>query len=107
MRKADDRTQENITEEIYLKNQVNDTYSLAHTTWRCQYHIVFAVKYRRQQIYSKLRRDIGKILRELCDRKEVKIIEAEACADHIHMLVEIPPNEAVSKFMGYLKGKVR
>ncbi len=88
-----------------MNNQANDTYSLAHTTWKCQYHIVFAVKYRRQQIYGKLRQDIGKILRELCDRKGIKIIEAEACPNHIHMLLEIPPNESVSRVMGYLKGK--
>ena len=88
-----------------MRNQANDTYSLAHTMWKCQYHIVFAVKYRRQQIYGKLKGDIGKILRELCDRKEVKIIEAEACPDHIHMLIELAPNESVSRFMGYLKGK--
>ena len=79
--------------------------SLAHTTWNCKYHIVFAPKYRRQVIYGKLRMDIGKILRELCERKGVTIIEAEACPDHIHMFVEIPPKYSVSEIMGYLKGK--
>jgi len=82
-----------------------DKSSLAHTTWRCKYHVVFAPKYRRRLIFGKLRTDIGKILRELCKRKEVEIIEAQACPDHIHMLLSIPPKLAVSDFMGYLKGK--
>lgn len=79
---------------------------LSHTTWKCKYHIVFAPKYRRQVIYRKIKQDIGKILRQLCDLKKVEILEAEACPDHIHMLVSIPPNLSVSQFMGYLKGKV-
>ena len=88
-----------------MKNQNNDTFSLAHTTWKCQYHIVFTPKYHRKIIFGALRVEIGKILRELCDRKGVEIIEAMTMPDHIHMLVSIPPNERVSSFMGYLKGK--
>ena len=88
-----------------MNNKGNDTYSLSHTSWKCQYHIVFAPKYRRKAIYGNLRADIGAILRELCERKHVNIIEAHAMPDHIHMLVEIPPNKRVSDFMGYLKGK--
>ena len=79
--------------------------TLSHTTWECKYHIVFAPKFRRQVIYGKLKADVANILSTLCKRKGVEIIEAEACADHIHMLVRIPPNMAVSDFMGYLKGK--
>ena len=79
--------------------------SLAHTKWECKYHLVFAPKYRRQIIYRELRADIGKILRELCERKGVEIIEAECCPDHIHMLVRIPPKYSVSEVMGFLKGK--
>ena len=82
-----------------------DTSSLAHTTYECKYHFVFTPKYRRQVIYGKIRADIGKILRQLCEYKGVEIIEAEACKDHIHMLVAIPPKYSVSQFMGYLKGK--
>jgi putative transposase len=82
-----------------------DVSTLAHTCWNCKYHIVFAPKYRRQIIYGRIRQDIGQILRTLCGRKEVEIIEAEACADHIHMLVKIPPKYSVSEIMGYLKGK--
>ena len=82
-----------------------DNNSLAHTKWRCKYHIVFAPKYRRRVIYGKIREDIGLILRQLCEYKKVEIIEAEACPDHVHMLVSIPPKIAVSSFMGYLKGK--
>ena len=84
---------------------MKDNNSLAHTTWDCKYHIVFAPKYRRQAIYGKYKASIGKILRELCERKGVEIIEANACPDHIHMLVKIPPKMSISSFVGYLKGK--
>ena len=79
--------------------------SLSHSKWNCKYHIVFAPKYRRQAVYGALKTDIGRILRQLCDQKNVEIIEAEACPDHIHMLLSIPPNISVAQFMGYLKGK--
>lgn len=79
--------------------------SLPHTRWNCKYHIVFIPKYRRKEIYGKLRSDIGQIIRQLCSYKGVEIIEAHAMPDHIHMLVRIPPKIAVSNFMGYLKGK--
>ena len=82
-----------------------DTSSLEYTSWRCQYHIVFAPKYRRMEIYGQIKQDIGVILRKLCQQKGVEIIEAEACPDHIHMLVSIPPQYSVSQIMGYLKGK--
>ena len=77
----------------------------SHTKYRCQYHIVFAPKYRRKVIYGELKKDIGQILRKLCEQKNVEILEAEACSDHIHMLVSIPPHISVAQFMGYLKGK--
>lgn len=83
----------------------DDVRSLSHSKWRCKYHIVFAPKYRRQIIYKQLKADIGKILRELCERKGVEIIEAECCPDHIHMLVAIPRHLSVAGFMGYLKSK--
>ena len=82
-----------------------DTDSLAHTKWNCKYHIVFAPKYRRRVIYGKIKADIGIMLRKLCEYKQVEIMEAEACKDHIHMLVSIPPKYSVSQIMGYLKGK--
>ena len=85
-----------------MKNEVKHT---AHSTYRCEYHIVFAPKYRRKVIYGKLRRDIGEILRKLCNEKKVEIIEAEACIDRIHMLVSIPPYISVSQFVGFLKSK--
>ena len=84
---------------------MKDNNSLAHTTWNCKYHIVFAPKYRRQVIYGELRSDIGKILRVLCERKGIIIHEAECSKDHIHMLVSIPPKYKVSDIVGYLKGK--
>lgn len=81
------------------------TESLSHTVWKCKYHIVFAPKYRRQIIYGKYKASIGEIIREVCERKGVEILEANACPDHIHMLVSIPPKISVSQFLGYLKGK--
>ena len=84
---------------------LNDVNSLSHTKWNCKYHIVFAPKYRRKVFYKEKRVEIGKILRQLCEWKGVKIVEAEVCPDHVHMLVEIPPKMSVSSFMGYLKGK--
>ncbi|MPM44404.1 IS200/IS605 family transposase [bioreactor metagenome] len=83
----------------------NDNNSLAHTKWNCKYHIVFAPKYRRKIFYGEKKVEIGKILRELCSWKQVNIIEAEICPDHIHMLVEISPKMSVSSFVGFLKGK--
>ena len=77
-------------------NQINDNnsiHTLSHTTWNCKYHIVFAPKYRRQEI--------GKILRQLCEWKGVKLLNAEACPDYVHMLVEIPPKMSISSFMKY------
>lgn len=82
-----------------------DNNTLAHTSWNCHYHIVFAPKFRRKEFYGEMRIEIGQILRDLCNRKGVEIIEAEVCPDHIHMLVAIPPKISVSSFMGYLKGK--
>ena len=67
--------------------------------------MVFAPKFRRKAIYGELQADIGKILRKLCAEKKVEIIEAEACIDHVHMLVSMPPHLSVSQFMGFLKGK--
>lgn len=83
----------------------NDLESLSHTKWRCQYHIVFATKYRRQIIYGEYKAEIGKILRTICERYGVEIIATEVCPDHIHMLVSIPPKMSVSRFMGILRGK--
>ena len=85
-----------------MKNEIRST---AHSKYRCEYHIVFVPKYRRKEIYGQLKRDIGEILRKLCEQKGVEIIEAEACPDHIHMLVSVPPYLSIAQFMGYLKSK--
>ena len=85
--------------------QKNDIHSLSHTKWECKYHIVFAPKYRRKVFFGQMRYEIGKITRELCRWKGVNLLEAEACPDHIHILVEIPPKFSISNFMGFLKGK--
>ena len=86
-----------------MAQNANET--LSHTTWNCKYHVVFAPKFRRRLIYGKLRAEIGKILRTLCERKGVEILEANACPDHIHMLLQIPPKYSVSEVLGFLKGK--
>ena len=85
-----------------MKNEIKHT---AHSTYRCEYHIVFAPKYRRKYIYGQLKKDIGQIIRKLCNEKKVEILEAEACPDHIHMLVSVPPYLSIAEFKGYLKGK--
>ena len=82
-----------------------DISSLAHMKWKCKYHVIFAPKYRRQIIYGKIKQDIGLMLRKLCAYKEIEILEAEACKDHVHMLLSIPPKYSISQVMGYLKGK--
>ncbi len=105
---ATDRKQKIIYERgtFKMKNiKINDIQSLAHTTWNCKYHIVFAPKYRRKVFYEEKRLEIGQILRQLCEWKGITIIEAEVCPDHIHMLIEIPPKFSVSSVMGFLKGK--
>ena len=84
---------------------MNDNHSLSHSKWNCKYHVLFAPKYRRMVIYNQIKSDIGKIVRKLCEQKGVEIIEAEACPDHIHMLVTIPPKTSVSSAIGGLKGK--
>ena len=83
----------------------DDISSLAHSKWNCKYHVVFAPKYRRMVIYHRIKEDIGRILRKLCEQKGIEIIEAELCPDHIHMLIAIPPKFSVAQIMGYLKGK--
>ncbi len=85
-----------------MKNEIK---TLSHSTYRCEYHIVFAPKYRRKAIYGQLRADIGKILRKLCEENKVEIIEANACPDHIHMLVSVQPYLSIAQFVGFLKGK--
>ena len=83
----------------------DDINSLSHSKWNCKYHIVFVPKYRRMVIYRQIKMDVGRILRKLCEQKGVEIIEAQACTDHIHMMVSIPPNLSVAQFVGFLKGK--
>ena len=88
-----------------FKKSTEEIKSTAHSKYRCQYHIVFAPKYRRKEIYGQLKKDIGEILRKLCKQKSVEILEAEACPEHIQMQVCIPPYISIAQFMGFLKGK--
>ena len=79
--------------------------SISHTRWNCTYHIVFIPKYRRKVMYGQYRKDMGQILRKICEMNEVTLIEGKVCLDHVHMYVSIPPKMSVSKFVGTLKGK--
>ena len=82
-----------------------DESSLAHTRWKCTYHIVFIPKYRRKVLYGQVKNDVREILRTLCGYKKVEIVEGAVCADHVHLCLNIPPKLSISEFMGYLKGK--
>lgn len=88
-----------------MKNTDKDISSLSHTKWRCQCHVVFAPKYRRMVICGQTQKDVGEILRKLCEQKGIEIIKAEACPDHIHMLISFSPKYSIAQVMGYLKGK--
>jgi len=79
--------------------------SLSHTVWECKYHIVWVQKKRRKIVYGKLRKELGIILRRLCEYKGVEVVEGTLCAEHIHMCLSIPPKYSVSTILGYLKGK--
>lgn len=79
--------------------------SLKHTTWECKYHVVFIPKYRRKTLYAQLRRELGVVFRDLAEQKECKVEEGHLMADHVHMLVSVPPKYSVSSVMGFIKGK--
>ena len=82
-----------------------DSKSISHTKWKCQYHIVFIPKYRKKQLYGRLKEDVREVIKVLCKYKDVEIVEGAVCQDHVHLCVCIPPKLSVSQFMGYLKGK--
>ena len=82
-----------------------DNKSLSHTKWKCQYHIVFIPKYRKKQLYGRLKEDVRERISTLCKYKDVEIVEGAVCPDYVHICVSIPPKLSVSSFMGYLKGK--
>ncbi len=79
--------------------------NLSHTKWECKYHIVFIPKFRREALYGELRRYLGEVFRTLAEQRECRIEEGHLLADHVHMLISIPPKHAVSQVMGYMKGK--
>jgi len=79
--------------------------SLSHTKWECKYHVVFIPKYRRKQLYGELRRHLGEVLRKLAEQKESRIEEGHLMADHVPMMIAIPPKYAVSQVIGFIKGK--
>ena len=95
----------NCTQKQRKVITMNDVNNLSHIKWNCKYRIVFAPKYRREVFYGEKRKEMGEILRTLCNWKKVEIVEAEVCPNHVHMLLKIPPKVAISSFMGYLKGK--
>jgi len=82
-----------------------DKNTLSHTSWNCKYHIVFAPKFRRKAIYGALREDLREIIKMLCERKGIQILEGELMPDHVHLLLSVPPKYSISEIMGYLKSK--
>jgi len=82
-----------------------DNQTLSHTMWDCKYHLVWIPKYRKKVIYGELRKYLGGIFRELARQKECEVIEGHLMADHVHILLSIPPKYAVSQVMGFIKGK--
>ena len=84
---------------------MKDWRSQAHVKWECKYHVVILPKYRRKVLYGKLRRGIGRILRELTQQKGVELVEGNAQLDHVHMLLSVPPKYSIAMTVGYLKGK--
>ncbi len=79
--------------------------SQSHVKWECKYHVVFIPKYRRKTLYGRLRRHVGRILRDLCTQKGVVLLEGHAMADHVHVLLSVPPKYSVAHVIGFLKGK--
>ena len=84
---------------------MKDWQSQAHVRWVCKYHVVIVPKYRHKVLYGKMRRGVGKILRQLCMQKDIGLVEGNASSDHVHMVLSIPPKYSVSMTLGYLKGK--
>ena len=84
---------------------MDDYESLSHSQWECKYHVVFIPKYRRKVLYGELRQHLGSLFRQLAERKECRIEEGHVVADHVHMLISIPPKYAVAQVIGYIKGK--
>lgn len=84
---------------------MKDWQSKAHVKWDCKYHVVVLPKYRRKTLFGRVRRDIGKIMRELCRQKGIELVEGKAASDHVHMLLSVPPKYSIAMTIGYLKGK--
>ena len=84
---------------------MHDWRSLSHVRWDCKYHVVIVPKYRKKVIYGKLRRQVGPILRRLCQQRGITLLEGHAMSDHIHMCLSVPPKFSIAHTIGYLKGK--
>jgi putative transposase len=83
----------------------SSTENLKHTKWECKYHVVFIPKYRRKVMYGEIRRELGPIIRELARQKESEVAEGHLMADHVHIMLSVPPKYSVSGVVGYIKGK--
>ena len=84
---------------------MEDVQTLAHTVWECKYHIVWIPKYRKKVLYGKLRQNLVDVLKELASQKESKILEGHLMADHVHILLSVPPKYSVAQVVGFIKGK--
>jgi putative transposase len=87
------------------KSKLNEYKTLCHSKWDCKYHVVFIPKYRRKVLYGQLRRYLADVFKRLAERKESRIEEGHLMADHVHILISIPPKYAVSQVIGFIKGK--
>jgi putative transposase len=83
-----------------------DSETLSHPKWDCKYQVVFIPKYRRTALYHELRRHLGDVFRSLAEQQECRIEEGHLMADHVHMLLSIPPKYSVAQVVGFIKGKV-
>ena len=84
---------------------MKDFDSLSHVRWECKYHVIWIPKYRKKVIFGNIRKNIGRILRELCEQKNIDMLEGHAMEDHVHLCLSIPPKYSVAYTVGFLKGK--
>lgn len=79
--------------------------SLSHVKWECKYHVVIVPKYRKKELYGRIKRHVGEILRDLCRQRSIEVIEGVLKPDHVHMCLSVPPKYSIAHAIGFLKGK--
>ena len=84
---------------------MHDWQSLSHVRWDCKYHVVFVPKYRKKELYGRVRKRVGSILQDLCRQRAVELLEGHLMPDHVHMCLSVPPKYSIAFVIGFLKGK--